>query len=367
MPKGQAKPYPSFSVKAAAELAQRIRDTNAGKPFSRLLLADAMDRKPSSPQFRDLITAAGKYGFTEGSYTAETISLTDRGHRLTKPRSEEEYLAAMREAVRSIRIFEQLLRHFEGNRLPELKFLINTIERPPYSLPTADARVCADVFIQSSREVGFVRQISGTLRVLLDAGPPAESTAEEVPPKGSADADEEVDDPGPVSSPEGEIPAPLVARQRGADGRELPLQLFVAHGRKRGPVQELTKILTEFGIPFVVAEGEPHAGRPISQKVKDLMDSCTAGIFVFTADEKFTASDGEVVWRPRENVVYELGAGSYKYGTKIVVFKESEVRLPSDFQNIGYIEFQEGQLAAKTLELIRELVALKALKWTPGS
>jgi predicted nucleotide-binding protein len=144
------------------------------------------------------------------------------------------------------------------------------------------------------------------------------------------------------------------------------LQLFVAHGRKQGPVDQLTKILSEFGIPFVVAETEPHAGRPISQKVRDLMDACTAGVYVFTADEKFTDEKGNVIWRPRENVVYELGAGSYKYGTKIVVFKEKEVSFPSDYQNLGYIEFEEGQLQAKTLELIRELVALKALRWTPG-
>ena len=61
------------------------------------------------------------------------------------------------------------------------------------------------------------------------------------------------------------------------------------------------------------------------------MDACTAGIFIFTADEKFTDADGKDVWRPRENVVFELGAGSYKYGTKIVVFKETPVKFPSDF------------------------------------
>ena len=275
----------------------------------------------------------------------------------------------MREAVRAIPIFEQLLQHYNGNRLPEMKFLVNTIERPPFSLPSSDAQPCAAVFVQSGKEVGFIRPISGSLRVLLDAGPPVEESG---PESGAEDGEveEEAIEAASASgsrAAEQEVASIVIPRDTtGAAGREVPLQLFVAHGKKKAPVDQLTKILTEFGIPYVVAEAEPHAGRPISEKVKDLMDSCTAGIFVFTADEKFTNAKGEEIWRPRENVVYELGAGSYKYGKKIVVFKEKEVSFPSDFENLGYIEFEEGQLQAKTLELIRELVALKALRWTPG-
>src|SRR6266849_229219 len=370
MPKGQAKPHPSFSVKKTTELAQAIRDNNAGKPYNRMLLADAMGRKPNGPEFRELITASGRYGFTEGSYKADTISLTDRGLRLTKPMSEDERLTAMREAVRSIPILEQLLQHFNGNRLPEIKFLVNTLERPPYSLDPDDAQQCAEVFVLSGKDVGFIRDISGAPRVLLDAGPPiaepeAAETATEAEPSNGATASK-------ADASNTELVKPILAPERPGKAvtpaiKEIPLQLFVGHGREKGPLDEVANILTAFGITFVVAESEPHAGRPISQKVKELMDSCTAGVFIFTADEKFTDTDGNDIWRPRENVVFELGAGSYKFGTKIVVFKEKPVRFPSDFENLGYIEFEEGKLQAKTLELIRELVALKALKWTPGT
>jgi hypothetical protein len=66
-------------VKKATELAQAIRDNNAGKPYNRLLLADSMGRKPNSPELRDLITDSSRYGFTEGSYKATNISLTKGG------------------------------------------------------------------------------------------------------------------------------------------------------------------------------------------------------------------------------------------------------------------------------------------------
>ena len=66
-------------------------------------------------------------------------------------------------------------------------------------------------------------------------------------------------------------------------------------------------------------------------------------------------------------MIYELGAASYKYGPHIVIFKEKEVSFPSDFSDLGYIEFEKGQLRGKSMELLRELIALKAVRLLPGS
>ena len=159
-------------------------------------------------------------------------------------------------------------------------------------------------------------------------------------------------------------PAPEVTITPAPQEREraLPVQIFVAHGRSRKPLDQLQKILNEWQVPYLVAVDEPNAGRPISQKVADLMKACSAGVFIFTSDDEFTDGAGNVVSRPSQNVIFELGAASLLYGQRIVVLKERGVTFPSDFGDLGWIEFDKDALDAKAMELLRELIALKAVR-----
>ena len=43
-----------------------------------------------------------------------------------------------------------------------------------------------------------------------------------------------------------------------------------------------------------------HGGRPISQKVSDLMHECTSAIVIFTADEKYKDNEGTEYYRPSD-------------------------------------------------------------------
>ena len=92
------------------------------------------------------------------------------------------------------------------------------------------------------------------------------------------------------------------------------------------------------------------------------MRDCSAGIFIFTADEEFKDEMGAPVKRPNENVIFELGAASLLYGRKIVILKESGVAFPSDFSDLGWIEFEQDNVEAKAMDLLRELIALDALR-----
>jgi hypothetical protein len=149
-----------------------------------------------------------------------------------------------------------------------------------------------------------------------------------------------------------------------SEARPESWQFLVAHGWDKDALQQVQNILNRFHIPYVVAQDEPNAGRPISQKIRDLMKSCTAGIFIFSADEEFRDQDGNTIWRPRENVIYELGAASLEYGQRIVIFKQKGVYFPTHFRDLGYIEYEKGNLSAKAMELLMELVELGALKLT---
>jgi predicted nucleotide-binding protein len=157
----------------------------------------------------------------------------------------------------------------------------------------------------------------------------------------------------------GEKPSAPVATE------QLVKQIFVAHGKNKVPLDQLKAILTEFMVPFQVAIDEPHMGRPISEKVAQLMRECSSGIFIFTGDEETTNAKGEKTTRPSDNVVFELGAGTILYGTKIVIFREDGVIFGSDFTAYGHITFEKDRLNAKTLELMRELIALGLVKFAP--
>ena len=132
--------------------------------------------------------------------------------------------------------------------------------------------------------------------------------------------------------------------------------IFIAHGKNKKPLEQLKKILNEFKIPYKVAIDEPNIGRPISSKIREVMKSCNCAILIFTADEELRDKDGNVIWRPSENVVYELGATGYLYDNRIVIMKEDRINFPTNFQDIGYISFEKDKLEAKAMDIIKELI-----------
>lgn len=138
--------------------------------------------------------------------------------------------------------------------------------------------------------------------------------------------------------------------------------IFIAHGKNKKPLEQLKKILGQFKIPFKVAIDEPNLGRPISGKVREIMDSCNCAILIFTADEEFQNKEGNTIWKPSENVVYELGAAAYLYDNKIVIMKEEAVDFPSNFKDIGYISFEKDLLEARMMDILQELIGFGIVK-----
>jgi hypothetical protein len=346
------------------ELARAISEFNGGKPMNRILLAGALKASPTSSAFRDKIMASYRYGLTTGNYNSENITLTATGTSATRPRDDNERVTAERDAFRSVPVFAQLLDHFANSKLPEVQFLKNTLERPPFSIDPAWSEEVATIFEKNARTVGYLRDVSGSSYLVLDAGtaPVADVREEEahVEPE-EAEGQATLSPPVASTAPSVQQPGtPSVMEPK--PERPKPVQVFVAHGKNLKPLEQLRKILNEWQVPFVVAVDEANAGRPISEKVADLMKSCSAGIFIFSADEEFTDASGMKIFRPSQNVIYELGAAGLLYGRKIVVFKESGVTFPSDFSDLGWIQFEQDALDAKAMDLLRELIALKAVR-----
>ncbi len=96
------------------------------------------------------------------------------------------------------------------------------------------------------------------------------------------------------------------------------------------------------------------------------MKECGSAILIFTKDEQFVDSDGNEIWRPSENVVYELGASSLAYDDRVVIFMEEGLTFPANFDSIGHITFQPDAIEAKTMDLLKELIGFGLLKVTPA-
>lgn len=101
--------HPPGTLKAALAIPKTLFEQNAGNPWFRLRLAEALKLKPEGRRFRDLLTASSQYGLTRGSYIAENIALESRGDRIVRGD-----LDALYEALFSIELFEKFYDNFSG-------------------------------------------------------------------------------------------------------------------------------------------------------------------------------------------------------------------------------------------------------------
>lgn len=350
--------YPPLKLSEALTVPKTIQDEASGMTVSRLTLAELLGISPASSNLASQVAASRMYGLTTGGINALEFSLTPLGEEATGA-DEVARVAAYKKAVLNIEPYRTFFQAFNNKRVPGAtplkEFLVNSA-----GVEKERAEECAAFILADAETAGLVRPMKGGAQYVELAGMPA--TAPSTAPDnggGSEQAQEQEAQPPPAGLTETQ----LDSTRRPAK----PKKVFIAHGKNRVPLDQLRNALDRFKVSYAVAVDEPNQGRPISRKVANLMrDDCSSGIFIFTADERFLreGQNGETdeVWRPSENVVYELGAASILYENRIVIFKEKGVTFPTDFSDLGYIEFERDQLVAELGSLFSELVALDILE-----
>lgn len=355
------RPFPKHTLQDTLEIPVAIQEKNAGKPMKRILLADAVGRKPTSSEFKHLLSSSFKYGLTEGTEKAEYISLTQIGLAITKPKDDKELQEAKVKAALIPDIFKRIYTHYKDAKLPNDAFLKNILERE-FNIDREWVDECIAALVTNAKYVNILRDVSGSPYIMLDTTEspfitPSDNgkNSQEI-----TDGDEPKENISAIKQPDSKKPTPPPPTA------DISKPIFIAHGKNKKPVEQLKGVLDQFHIPFVIAEEEPHSGRPISIKVAQSMQNCSSAIFVFTSDEEYVNSAGQKVFKPSDNVVYELGAASVLYGNKIVIFKEDGVEFASDFKDFGYISFEKDRLNAKAVDLLKELIGFGILKVVPG-
>lgn len=354
--KAGAIPFPRNSLTDALRVAKSIWNDNAGRPFPLGDIASKLNYSPTSGGFRDLIRSAERYGLTEGTWVQDTtkpIALSSLGMSIVAPKVDEDPNAYMRKALETPEVFKEFLNSVNGRVIPPEDVCKSTLIRDSHIL-REDVDACYAVLNKNIQELKLSQpNTQGTLYLRLDKLSAIQLTSSTIQ---EGETIEQAIEETPTQPPNIVPETPT---------KQIPKQIFVAHGKNTKPLEQLEKILNKFKVNYKVAVEEPHSGRPVSTKVAELMKNCTSGIFIFTADEKTIDSEGNEIWRPSDNVVYELGAASVLYGNKIVIFKESDVKFASDFSDLGYISFDKDKLDAKAADLMIELINLGFVQLTP--
>jgi predicted nucleotide-binding protein len=345
--------FPKHSLKTALRVPLALEEKNSGNPMPPTDIAIAIDKSPGSSDFRMLLSSSIKYGLSTGSYNQSKVALTTLARDIVAPTSEEVKNRALFQSALMPPLFKSIFGAYKGKKVPDMQFFQNALVRD-FGVSRDQAARCATVFYENADYLGLIRQAT-TGKWL--ASEPIGLASQEMEASG-ADGGESIQyDPNVEQSPSPQIRAEV----KGPSAPPAKNAIFLGHGKNRVPLQQLEKFLSEYKIPHKVVVDEANKGRPISQKVADSMNECGAAIIIFTADEEFKDVTGQTIFRPSENAIFELGAASALYGSRVVIFKESGVTFPTNFRDIGYIEFDKDRLDAKVSELFRELIAFKLI------
>lgn len=122
------RPFPRRTVEEALAVPTALKDKNGGNPWSTDEVAKALQVARTNNKFFYLTAASRDYGFTLGTRDAAEISLTDLGRKAVYPSSPDAEYVARLEGFLRIEVFQQVLKHFGGSKLPEKEYLANTLQ-----------------------------------------------------------------------------------------------------------------------------------------------------------------------------------------------------------------------------------------------
>lgn len=347
--------FPKHTLEEALRVPTALAEKHSSQPLPPTETAIAVGVSPGSSEFRTLLSSSIKYGLTTGSYNQERVALTDLGRRIVEPTSEEDRRQALNEAALSPVTFQNIFQYLRGKKLPDDVFFQNTVVRE-FEVPREHAAVCVRVFITNIKFTGMVKEAATGLWLSTEM-PQVAVPATDKPDQHNGEDEPPLTITGDVRS---ECLPDTRPQPKPSNG------IFIGHGANKQPLEQLKNLLGQYKIPFRVAVEEANEFRPISEKVADVMKDCGAAILIFTADTEFKDANGSSVWKPSENVVYELGAASVLYGNRIIIFKEKLVSFPTNFRDIGHIAFDKDQLEAKVNELFKELISFGLIKISIG-
>lgn len=133
------------------------------------------------------------------------------------------------------------------------------------------------------------------------------------------------------------------------------INIFISCGgsAKKTLLPKLKELLLALGITPIIVEEQPNYNLSLLDKVNAFLNLCNAGIALITAED--LTKDGQL--KPRDNVVHEIGLmqQNANIGGRIIYLKERRVTLPSNFNQVVWVEFDRRNFEASYTALIKNI------------
>lgn len=131
--------------------------------------------------------------------------------------------------------------------------------------------------------------------------------------------------------------------------------VFVVHGRDEAPREMVARFLNGLELVPIILQERASSGLTIIEKFEGAADVAFA-VVLLTPDDVGGLNDNSKLLRPRarQNVIFELGYFAAALGRgRVVALVKGDVEVPSDYQGVAYIAFD--QAGAWKMLLAREL------------
>lgn len=169
--RGPNKPFPSITFEEALVLPKSILEHGVDGQMQRLTLLRELEMSPSSSKTRNLIGGSHKYRLTDGSYTAQSLVVTEAGRQVLASNAAafDVKRAGFELAIGQFGPFKTVYDKLKGNRLREGAVLQDELYSAGVS--QADSEQAAQVFTDNLRFLGLVYAVTGQdyVRSLEDA------------------------------------------------------------------------------------------------------------------------------------------------------------------------------------------------------
>lgn len=359
---------PNASLEDGLRIPKAIFEHYAGKPTPPMQVAKALNVDPMGSQIRVLSGASIAFGLIEGGAQAAAISVTTLAAKILRPKSENDDVAAKREAVLRPRVFREFLERYDKHPFPREDIAINVLEE--MGVPREKASEVLLRLQASANSVGLLSTIRDKIYVDLGgavATPAANDKDETAGNAAESKSTDELDiDPVPIADP-------VVPQQRPiSPGTTLSAaiaddvrrrKVFITHGKNRALVDPIKKLLEYGELEPVISVERQSVSKPVPEKFMSEMRQAGAAIIHVDAERvlKDDESNEHVLLNP--NVLIEIGAAMAFYGRRFILLVRDGVKLPSNLQGLYEVRYKGEILDADAT--IRLLEAMKDMKNQP--
>ncbi|MGV0025072.1 hypothetical protein [Phormidesmis priestleyi] len=197
--------FPQFSLEAVLSIPKTICEHYAGHPTRPIDIAAALNRSPSSSDWRYITGAAAAYALTNGGYKVEQISITTLGKRIVAPTESGDDVSAKREAVMKPRIMKAFYERYNNAKFPDDNIAGNVLVS--LGLPRERVQGAVRILRENAQQAQILKQVAGANYIDLNGSVPLNNTASNSPTTSSIENSER------PASPNNDVPPSTEVRE----------------------------------------------------------------------------------------------------------------------------------------------------------